>query len=187
MSFGDRAARFIAAQLTISVAFVVLFRVQMMLPDLPGTSFATIFFLPALVRVVSTLYLGPTAFFGLFAGSMVISLQSPWFQANALWHGISSAASAPVIYWIFAKIGLLPTRPPGLKVDPMMVLPFVLSYAVTNAGLHLIGLSILTTAVSPHLPYFLTMIAGDLIPPLLGFGLFWAFRRAFRSGTLPKH
>lgn len=183
----DRLVRSVAAQLAVAVAFVVLFRIQAMMPDLPGTAIATIFFLPALVRVIATLYLGPAAFFGLFGGSIIIALQSPSFQANALWHGLSSAASAPIVYWVFAKLGLLPRRPPGLRVDVMVFLPFVLSYAVTNAGLHLIGLSILTAAISPHLPYFLTMVAGDLIPPLLGFGLFWAYRRAFRSGTLPKH
>lgn len=187
MPFGDRAARFIAAQLTIAVAFVVLFRLQMMLPDLPGTAIATIFFLPAVVRTFATLYCGPAAFFGLFAGSLIIALPATPFQENALWHGLSSAGSAPLIYWIFAKLGLLPQRPPGLRVDAMVFLPFVLSYAVTNAGLHLIGLSILTTAISPHLPYFLTMVTGDLIPPLLGFGLFWAFRHVFASGTPPKH
>lgn len=187
MSFGERAARLIAAQLVIAVAFVILFRVQLLLPDLPGTVFATIFFLPALVRIVATLYCGPIAFWGLFAGSLVIAVQSPSFQANALWHAVASAGSAPLVYWIFSKIGLFGDRPPGFKVDAMVFLPFVLSYAATNAGLHLIGLSILTAAISPHLPYFLTMVAGDLIPPVMGFGLYWAIRRFISSGTLPKH
>lgn len=187
MNFKDHAARMIAAQLTVAVTFVVAFRLQLLLPDLPGTAFATVFFIPSLVRIIATLYCGPTAFWGLFAGSLIIAFQSPSFQANALWHAVSSAASAPLIYWTFTKIGLLPARPPGFKVDMMVFLPFVLSYAAMNAGLHLIGLSILTAAISTHLPYFLTMVTGDLIPPLMGFGVYWAIRRAFWSGTLPKH
>lgn len=184
---GDRIARFIAAQLAIAVAYAALFRLHLLLPDLPGTAFATIFFLPALVRIIGTLYCGPSAFLGLFAGSLIIALQSPSFQANALWHAIASAGSAPLIYWIFSKLGLFGTRPPGLKVDVIVFLPFVLSYAVANAGLHLIGLSILTKAISPHLPYFLMMVAGDLIPPVLGFALYRAIRWYIGTGTLPKH
>jgi hypothetical protein len=183
---GDVIVRQIAAQLATALAYVLTFRMQMALPDLPGTAIATIIFIPSLVRVGATLICGPIAFVGLFAGSLMIALESPHYQANVLWHAFSSAASAPLTALLFGQIGLMKAGRADSLRDPAVIFPFIMSYAVINAGLHLIGLSVLTTAISPHLPFFLTMVVGDVIPPVLGFVAFWTIQRVLRARSQPR-
>lgn len=184
----DRIAPALAAQLTIALAYVLTFRLHTALPDLPGTAIASVIFIPSLVRVAGTLWTGPLAFVGLFAGSLIIAMQYPEYQAEALYHAVSSAGSAPLTYLIFTKIGLLNRATvPFKRPDAVAVFLFIAFYAVMNAGLHLIGLSILKGTLAPHLPYFLVMVAGDIIPPAGGFALYLGLKRLLRPKSRPRH
>lgn len=166
-------ARAIAIQLAIALSYVVLFRIQMAIPDIPGSAIASAIFIPSIVRVAGTLLAGPLAFFGLFGGSFMIAQQYPWYEAQAFYHAFASAASAPLTCVLFGLLGLVQCgRGHMRRPDPAIVFLFIACYAVMNAGLHMIGLSILKSEISPHIPYFLIMVAGDIIPPAGGFAAY---------------
>lgn len=184
----ERLLRAVALQLAIAVCYVVAFRVQMALPPLPGSALAAIFFVPSVVRVFATLLTGGAAFFGLFAGSMIISLQVPVYEEHVWLHALASAGSAPFAVTLFRRLGLLPNRANLLRAaDTPMVLVFIASYAVVNAGMHLVGLATIDSALSSHLPYFLLMVAGDFLPAAGGFVLFRAASRLFGRNRAPLH
>lgn len=170
----------LATQLGIALAYVIAFQVQLRFPNIPGTDFAALIFIPALVRVAATLYLGPRAFFGLWAGSWLVSLTILESAHISYWELFSSAASAPFAFMMFRLLGLFPAgRDPLRHSDAMVVYLFIASYAVINAGFHLIGATMLGDPLSARLPYFPIMVMGDLIVPIGGFVAFLVVRRLF--------
>ena len=103
----------IAAQLVIAVAYVMAFELQLRFPNIPGTDFASMLFIPALVRVAATLYLGPRAFLGLWAGSWLVSQTLMASAELSYWELFSSAASAPCAFIMFRLLGLFPSGRDG--------------------------------------------------------------------------
>jgi hypothetical protein len=183
MTRSEKFAREIALQLAIALAFFMTFQLQLAIPGIPGTDFAALIFIPALVRVLATLYGGPSAAIGLFIGSMLIMLKFAPYEPQMLWRAISSAASAPIAYLLFGLVGLFPSGRSPLRSDASILFLFIASYAVINAGLHLIGLTVAGAPLSQHLPYFLVMVAGDAIVPAVGFGGYFIVKRLIRSSN----
>ncbi len=180
MKRSEKIARQLALQLAIALVYFIAFQMQLAIPGIPGTDFAALIFIPALVRVVATLYAGPSAAIGLFVGSMLVMLQFMPVEPQMLWRGISSATSAPLALMLFCCLGLFPSRGSPLRSDATILFLFIASYAVINAGMHLIGLSVTEDAIGQHLPYFLVMVAGDTIVPLAEFGVYFAVKRLFQ-------
>lgn len=172
----DRIPREIALQLAITLAFFLAFQMQLRLPDVPGTAVASLIFIPALVRVLATLYAGPRAVIGLFAGSLLVLLKFLPYEQQMLWRASASAISAPLALILFHMTGLFPRGRSPLRSEPSILFLFIGSYAVINAGLHLVGLTLVGEPIAHHLPYFLIMVAGDVIVPGVGFAVFFAFR-----------
>jgi hypothetical protein len=80
-------------------------------------------------------------------------------------------------------VGLFPSGRSPLRSDASILFLFIASYAVINAGLHLIGLTVAGAPLSQHLPYFLVMVAGDAIVPAVGFGGYFVVKRLIRSSN----
>ena len=180
MTPSERIPREIASQLAIALAFFMTFQLQMAIPGIPGTDFAALIFIPAIVRVLATLYVGPSAAIGLFVGSLLVMLKFAPFETQTVWRAFSSAVSAPIAYSLFGLVGLFPSDRSPLRSDASILLLFTACYAVINAGMHLIGLTVAGAPLSQHLPYFLVMVAGDMIVPIGGFGVYWVLKRLFR-------
>lgn len=186
MAWPEQIPKTIAFQLAIAVAYALAYRVQSAMPLLAGTETASIIFIPALIRVAATALSGSLAVVGLFAGSLLVAVQSPIYEANALWFAFISAASAPLAYALFVQFGLL-NRQPLREADPTMVILFIASYAVINAGLHILSWGVLHGGIASHFPFFVIMVVGDLVPPIAGFAAFRAIRWAFRLAGAHRH
>ena len=186
MSWVDRLPKTIAMQLAIAVAYALAYRIQALMPSEPGTETASILFVPAIVRVMGTMLTGGIAFVGLFTGSFLVYLQAPHLGAHAWWIAVASAASAPIAYTLFMRLGLFDAHPLR-KVDLPIVMLFIACYAVINAGLHMVALAVLTGGIASHFPYFAIMVVGDIVPPALGFAAFVAVRHIFRVVRPHRH
>ena len=180
MTFSERLPREIALQLAIALAFFMAFQIQMAIPGIPGTDVASLIFIPALVRVFATLYAGPRAALGLFAGSILVMLKFLPYETHMLWRAFSSAMSAPMALILFGLLGLFPPGRSPLQGDAPILLLFIACYAVINAGLHLVGLTVAGAPLAQHLPYFLVMVAGDVIVPVVGFAAYRGVKRLLR-------
>ena len=64
---------------------------------------------------------------------------------------------------------------------------FIASYAVINAGLHILSWGVLDRGIASHFPLFAVMVVGDIVPPAAGFAAFLALRWAFRLADAHKH
>ena len=182
----ERLPKIIALQLAIAVAYAPAYRVQAIMPSEPGTETASILFVPAILRVLGTMLSGSLAFIGLFTGSFLVYLQEPHLGPHAWWVAVASAASAPIAYELFMRLGLFDAQPLR-TVDTPIVMLFIACYAVTNAGLHMVALALLTGGIASHFPYFAIMVVGDIVPPALGFAVLVAIRHAFRAVRPRRH
>ena len=76
MGWPERVLRATAVQLAVALAYALAYRLQATLPTVIGTETASIVFIPAVIRVAATMLSGSQAVAGLFAGSLVVALQS---------------------------------------------------------------------------------------------------------------
>ncbi len=186
MGWPEGVLRATAVQLAVALAYALAYRLQATLPTVVGTETASIVFIPAVIRVAATMLSGSRAVAGLFAGSLLVALQSPLYEDNALWFAFISAASAPIAYELFVRLGLL-SRSPLRHIDSVMVMLFIASYAVINAGLHILSWGVIDGGIASHFPFFAVMVVGDIVPPAAGFAAFLALRWAFHLVGARKH